>query len=192
MGMNSVVVYCGARHGHKAVYGEMAFRLGAALASKKIRTVYGGGNLGLMGKVADGVLSKEGAITGIMPNFLAKLAIAHETVTELLLVDTMHERKARMVALSDGVIALPGGYGTLDEFFEILTWRQLGIYEGPIGLLNVNGFYDHLLAHFDKMLEEDFISEEHMSLFFVEEVPELLIERMEAFYTENKGAKTSL
>jgi uncharacterized protein (TIGR00730 family) len=190
--MNSVVVYCGARHGHKAVYGEMAFRLGAALASKKIRTVYGGGNLGLMGKVADGVLSKEGAITGIMPNFLTKLAIAHETVTELLLVDTMHERKARMVALSDGVIALPGGYGTLDEFFEILTWRQLGIYEGPIGLLNVNGFYDHLLAHFDKMLEEDFISEEHMSLFFVEEVPELLIERMEAFYTENKGAKTSL
>lgn len=190
--MNSVVVYCGARHGQNAIYGEMAFRLGAALATKKIRTVYGGGNLGLMGRVADGVLSLEGTITGIMPNFLAKLEIAHETVTELLLVDTMHERKARMVALSDGVITIPGGYGTLDEFFEILTWRQLGIYDGPIGLLNVNGYYDHLLAHFDKMIEEGFISEENKSLLFVEEIPELLIERMEVFHNENKDQNTSL
>lgn len=192
MGINSVVVYCGARHGESAVYGDLAYRLGTALASKKIRTVYGGGNLGLMGKVADGVLSLGGSITGIMPNFLAKLEIAHETVTELLLVDTMHERKARMVAMSDGVITLPGGYGTLDEFFEILTWRQLGIYDGPIGLLNVNGFYDHLLAHFDKMVDEGFISEENKSMLFVAEDPSLLIERMEVFHLENKDRNASL
>src|SRR6187402_738401 len=125
--MKSIVVYCGSNPGKNPVYKESAYALGKFLAQKTIRVIYGGGNMGLMGRIADGALENGGEVTGIIPNFLAKLEVAHKTVTELHFVETMHERKSKMVSVSDGVIALPGGYGTFDELFEILTWAQLKI-----------------------------------------------------------------
>jgi uncharacterized protein (TIGR00730 family) len=193
--MKSVVVYCGANPGNKPVYREVAYALGQQLAQRGINVIYGGGNLGLMGTVADGVLENGGTVTGIIPNFLAKLEVAHKTLSELHFVDTMHERKAKMVSLSDGVIALPGGYGTLDELFEILAWSQLQIFHGPVGVLNVNGFYDHLLLHLDKMVEEGFLRSENRQLLLVADTAEELLQKMEDFLAtkkENKTLDTSL
>lgn len=193
--MQSIVVYCGSNPGKKAIYAEAAYQLGAALAKRNIKLIYGGGNMGLMGRVADGSMDNAGFVTGIIPNFLAKLEVAHKTLSELHFVDTMHERKAKMVSMSDGVIALPGGYGTFDELFEILTWAQLRIFHGPVGLLNVNGFYDLLLLQLDKIVEEGFLRADNRALLVVAEEPAALLEKMEAFRlqnTENKPLDGSL
>ena len=176
--MQSIVVYCGSNPGKKALYAEAAYELGAAVAKRNIKLIYGGGNMGLMGRVADGAMDNAGFVTGIIPNFLAKLEVAHKTLSELHFVDTMHERKAKMVSMSDGVIALPGGYGTFDELFEILTWAQLRIFHGPVGLLNVNGFYDLLLLQLDKMVEEGFLRPDNRALLVVAEDPATLLEKM--------------
>ena len=183
--MQSIVVYCGSNPGKKALYAEAAYELGVALAKRGIKLIYGGGNMGLMGRVADGAMDNAGFVTGIIPNFLAKLEVAHKTLSELHFVDTMHERKAKMVSMSDGVIALPGGYGTFDELFEILTWAQLRIFHGPVGLLNVNGFYDLLLLQLDKMVEEGFLRPDNRALLVVAEDPATLLEKMEAFRSQN-------
>lgn len=183
--MQSIVVYCGSNPGKKALYAEAAYQLGAALAKRNIKLIYGGGNMGLMGRVADGAIDNAGFVTGIIPNFLAKLEVAHKTLSELHFVDTMHERKAKMVSMTDGVIALPGGYGTFDELFEILTWAQLRIFHGPVGLLNVNGFYDFLLLQLDKMVEEGFLRPDKRELLVVAEDPETLLEKMEIFRLQN-------
>ncbi|KAA6440280.1 TIGR00730 family Rossman fold protein [Dyadobacter flavalbus] len=193
--MQSIVVYCGSNHGNKPVYAESAYALGEELARRNIKLVYGGGNMGLMGRVADGAMVNNGSVTGIIPNFLAKLEVAHKTLTELHFVDTMHERKAKMVSLSDGVIALPGGYGTFDELFEILTWSQLRIFNGPVGLLNINGYYDLLLLQLDKMVEEGFLHAANRDLLVVAADPVTLLEKMEAFRLaspENKPLDNSL
>ena len=145
--------------------------------------------MGLMGRVADGAMENNGFVTGIIPNFLAKLEVAHKTLSELHFVETMHERKAKMVSLTDGVIALPGGYGTFDELFEILTWAQLRIFMGPVGLLNVNGFYDLLLLQLDKMIEEGFLRAESRALLVVAEDPATLLTKMEAYRLENQENK---
>ncbi len=187
--MQSIVVYCGSNPGKKALYAEAAYELGAALAKRNIKLIYGGGNMGLMGRVADGAMDNAGFVTGIIPNFLAKLEVAHKTLSELHFVDTMHERKAKMVSMSDGVIALPGGYGTFDELFEILTWAQLRIFHGPVGLLNVNGFYDLLLLQLDKMVEEGFLRPDNRALLVVGEDPATLLEKMEAFRLQNAENK---
>jgi uncharacterized protein (TIGR00730 family) len=187
--MKSIVVYCGSNPGKNPIYKEAAHALGKQLAERHIKVVYGGGNLGLMGKVADGALENGGDVIGIIPNFLAKLEVAHNTLTELEFVDTMHERKARMVSLSDGVIVLPGGYGTMDELFEILAWSQLRLFHGPVGVLNTNGFYDHLIAHAEKMTEEGFLRPENRDLMLVAENSEELMEKMEAFFQQNQGNK---
>jgi uncharacterized protein (TIGR00730 family) len=183
--MQSIVVYCGSNPGKKALYAEAAYQLGAALAKRNIKLIYGGGNMGLMGRVADGAMDNAGFVTGIIPNFLAKLEVAHKTLSELHFVETMHERKAKMVSMTDGVIALPGGYGTFDELFEILTWAQLRIFHGPVGLLNVNGFYDFLLLQLDKMVEEGFLRPDKRELLVVAEDPETLLEKMEIFRLQN-------
>ena len=183
--MQSIVVYCGSNPGKKAIYAETAYALGAELAKKNIRLIYGGGNMGLMGRVADGAMENNGSVTGIIPNFLAKLEVAHKTLTEIHFTETMHERKAKMAALTDGVIALPGGYGTFDELFEILTWSQLKIFKGPVGLLNVNGFYDLLLLQLDKMVEEGFLHPDNQKLLVVADNASRLLEKMEAFRVEN-------
>lgn len=145
--------------------------------------------MGLMGRVADGSMDNAGFVTGIIPNFLAKLEVAHKTLSELHFVDTMHERKAKMVSMSDGVIALPGGYGTFDELFEILTWAQLRIFHGPVGLLNINGFYDLLLLQLDKMVDEGFLRPDNRKLLVVAGDPETLLEKMETFRLQNLGNK---
>lgn len=183
--MQSIVVYCGSNPGKKTIYAETAYALGAELAKRNIRLIYGGGNMGLMGRVADGAMENNGSVTGIIPNFLAKLEVAHKTLTEIHFTETMHERKAKMVSLTDGVIALPGGYGTFDELFEILTWSQLKIFNGPVGLLNVNGFYDLLLLQLDKMVEEGFLHPDNQKLLVVADNASGLLEKMEAFRVKN-------
>ena len=193
--MQSIVVYCGSNPGKKPVYAETAYALGAELAKRNIRLIYGGGNMGLMGRVADGAMENNGNVTGIIPNFLAKLEVAHKTLTELHFTETMHERKAKMASLTDGVIALPGGYGTFDELFEILTWSQLRIFNGPVGLLNANGFYDLLLLQLDKMVEEGFLRPDNLQLLVVADNVVGLLEKMEAFRlqaSENKPLDMSL
>jgi uncharacterized protein (TIGR00730 family) len=187
--MKSIVVYCGSNPGKNPVYKEAAYELGKKLCQKEINVVYGGGNLGLMGTVADGALENGGCVTGIIPNFLAKLEVAHKTLTELHFVDTMHERKAKMVSMSDGVITLPGGYGTMDELFEILAWSQLKIFHGPVGVLNINGFYDHLIAHCDKMMEEGFLRPENRALMLVADTVDGLLEQMESFWRQKAENK---
>lgn len=192
--LKSVVVYCGANRGFNTLYKEAAEKVGSILAQQQTKLVYGGGNMGLMGAVANAALEEQGAVTGIIPNFLAKLEVAHETLSEMVFVDTMHERKAKMVALSDGVIALPGGYGTMDELFEILTWCQLRIFHGPVGILNINGFYDHLIAQMDKMVEEGFLHPATRAIPIIASTPEELIEKMNeaVLKVENKELDNSL
>ena len=187
--MQSIVVYCGSNFGKNPVYAQTAYALGEELTRRKIRVIYGGGNMGLMGRVADGAMENSGSVTGIIPNFLASLEVAHKTLTELHFVETMHERKAKMVAISDGVIALPGGYGTFDELFEILTWAQLKIFDGPVGVLNVNGYYDLLLLQLDKMVEEGFLHESNRRLLIVDHDATSLLNKMETFASDNSGNK---
>ena len=155
--MSRVTVFCGASTGVDPRYAAMAAEVGRAIAEQGLGLVYGGGHVGLMGIVADAAMKAGGEVIGVIPRFMEKAEEAHKGVTELILVDTMHQRKQRMHELSDAVIALPGGFGTLDELFELLTWRQLGLHKQPIGLLNAFGFYDALLLQFAHMQKEGFL-----------------------------------
>jgi uncharacterized protein (TIGR00730 family) len=182
--MKSIVVYCGSSPGTNPIYKEVAQELGEKMASHSIRLIYGGGNLGLMGAVADSVILNGGQVTGVIPNFLAALEVAHQTLTELHFVETMHERKFKMVQFAKGVIALPGGYGTMDELFEILAWRQLKLYEGPIAVLNTNGFYDLMLQQLDRMVEDGFLKAENRALLIVAETVDEVLEKIEEYWQE--------
>jgi uncharacterized protein (TIGR00730 family) len=155
--MKSIVVFCGSGGGKNSGYSELAYEVGKTLAGNGIRVIYGGAKIGLMGAVADGAISSGGDVIGVLPHFLGSKEIAHENLSELIMVGTMHERKLKMHELSDGVIALPGGFGTMEELFEMLTWAQLGLHQKPIGLLNFNGFYNPLITLADKMKEEGFL-----------------------------------
>ena len=155
--MRSICVYCGSNAGSKPAYTERAIALGDRLARDGIRLVYGGGNVGLMGIVADAVLANGGDVLGVIPQQMVDWEVAHRGVTRLEVVDSMHTRKARMFELSDGFVALPGGFGTLDEMFEMLTWRQLGIGDKPCAFLDVDGFYAPLIGMIDRMVEERFL-----------------------------------
>jgi uncharacterized protein (TIGR00730 family) len=155
--MPRIAVFCGASVGHDPIYAEAAERVGRAIVTHGYGLVYGGGHVGLMGIVADAAMKAGGEVVGVIPRFMEKAEEAHRGVTELILVDSMHERKQRMHELSDAVIALPGGFGTLDELFELLTWRQLKLHAQPLGLLNVKGFFDPLLAQQDRMAQEGFL-----------------------------------
>jgi uncharacterized protein (TIGR00730 family) len=155
--MQSVCVYCGSNAGSKPVYAERAIALGNRLAKDGLTLVYGGGNVGLMGTVADAALEAGGKVIGVIPEQLVEWEVAHKSLTQLEVVANMHERKARMFDLADGFVALPGGFGTLDEMFEMLTWRQLGIGDKPCAFLDVDGFYSPLLAMMDRMVEERFL-----------------------------------
>lgn len=158
--MRSVCVYCGSNPGLKPVYAERAMALGTRLAKEKLTLVFGGGNVGLMGILADAVLAAGGEVIGVIPEQLVGWEIAHRGVTRLEVVANMHERKARMFDLSDAFVALPGGFGTLDEMFEMLTWRQLGIGDKPCAFLDVDGFYAPLVAMMDRMVAEGFVHAE--------------------------------
>ena len=174
--MNAVCVFCGSHPGNDPAYAEAAQRLGRTLAERDITLVYGGGHVGLMGVIADSALGAGGEVIGVMPRSLVAREIGHTGLTKLHVVSSMHERKALMSELSEGFVALPGGNGTLEEFFEVLTWAQLGEHGKPCGLLNVAGYYDPLLAVFDRMVDRAFLKEEHRGLVLVEEDPSALLE----------------
>jgi uncharacterized protein (TIGR00730 family) len=171
-------VFCGSSHGATAVYADAAKQAGAELARRGIALVYGGGNVGLMGALADAAVAAHGQVIGVIPEALMAKEVGHRGLTDLRVVKTMHERKALMAELSDGFVALPGGFGTFEEFFEILTWAQLGLHSKPCGLLNVNGFYDPLLSLVDRAIEECFIKPKQRDLIVVESEFGALLDRM--------------
>lgn len=179
--MDSICVFCGSSPGNDPAYADAARVLGQTLAERDITLVYGGGHVGLMGVVADAALGAGGEVIGVMPRSLVDREIGHTGLTKLHVVRSMHERKAMMSELSNGFIALPGGNGTLEEFFEVLTWAQLGEHGKPCGLLNVAGYYDPLLEVFDRMVEKDFLKEAHRELVLVAEDPSSLLERFEGY-----------
>lgn len=181
MRMKRITVFCGSSFGTDGIYEKQAFRLGEILAERKIGLVYGGASVGLMNALANGSLSKGGQVTGVLPVFIKDKGIAHKNLTELILVDTMHERKTKMNELSDGVIALPGGFGTLEEFFETLTWGQLGLHKKPVGLLNINGFYDSLKILVQRMVNDGFLREANRKMLLVSDDIEDLIDQMETY-----------
>lgn len=179
--LTSVCVFCGSSLGARPAYADLARRLGETLAAGGIRLVYGGGRVGLMGVVADAVLAAGGRVVGIIPEALASKEIAHAGLTELHVVDSMHTRKAMMADFSGAFVALPGGFGTLEEFAEILTWAQLGIHMKPFGLLDVDGFYAGLTAFFDHMVAERFLHPAHRGLVLHDTEPDRLLDRLAAF-----------
>jgi uncharacterized protein (TIGR00730 family) len=176
-----VCIFCGSRKGRRLAYEEAAKRMGTVLAKRGIGVVYGGGSVGLMGVIADSVISEGGEIIGVIPKALVAREVVHTGLTDLHIVGSMHERKALMSRLSDAFIALPGGFGTLEEFCEVLTWAQLGLHKKPCGILNVEGFYDPLLLLFNRAVEEGFVSPEHRMLVLVETEPERLLELLETY-----------
>lgn len=179
--MKRICVFCGSREGNKPVYLEAARTLGGLLAREGIGLVYGGGGIGLMKLLADAVLDAGGQVTGVIPHALTIQEIAHPRVTDLRIVGSMHERKALMAELSDAFIALPGGYGTLEEFCEVVTWAQLGLHQKPCGLLNVAGFYDHLLAQLDRQVAEGFLSPTMRTLVIEAKEPGQLLAAIKAY-----------
>lgn len=178
LSMKSVCVFCGSQTGHNSVYEQTAQELGQLLASRGIRLIYGGGNIGLMGIVADAVLDAGGQVIGVIPHALAEKEVAHLGLTELMLVESMHDRKAKMADLAEGFIAMPGGFGTFEEFCEVLTWNQLGIHTKPCGVLNVAGFYNPFIELLDRALAEGFLRSQHRQLVCVSDRPEDLLNQM--------------
>lgn len=179
--LKSVAVFCASSDGVDAVIYNEAYKVGEYLAQNNIKLVYGGSKLGLMGQVAKGVLGNQGQAIGVIPDFLKTKEVVHTELTELITTQNMHERKLKMHDLSQGFIALPGGFGTLEELFEILTWGQLGLHKHPIGILNSNNYYDDLLAMMDKMVAKGLLQKSNMDLVLVADTIEDLIEKMRHF-----------
>lgn len=179
--MQRIGVFCGSTPGHRPVYQQAARELGALVAGSGYELVYGGGHVGLMGVLADAVLEHGGQVTGVMTQHLVDREIAHHGLTELRVVHSMHERKAVMADLADAFIALPGGYGTYEEFFEVLTWGQLGLHRKPCGLLNVAGFYDALLRMFEHAMGEGFVHAGNRALVVDDSDPQQLLQRLAAY-----------
>jgi uncharacterized protein (TIGR00730 family) len=179
--MQRICVFCGSNPGANPQYTAAAQRIGAILAHRQLTLVYGGGNVGLMGVVANAVLDAGGEVIGVIPQALADLEVAHTGLPDLRIVGSMHERKALMADLSDGFIALPGGIGTLEEFCEVLTWAQLGMHVKPCGLINVEGYFDHLITFLDHAVRERFFRAEHRTMVLLEEDPDTLLNRFDAY-----------
>jgi uncharacterized protein (TIGR00730 family) len=179
--MKRLCVYCGSRPGSQPAYTEAAKNLARALVNRKIEVVYGGASVGTMGVLANTVLAEGGHVIGIIPQAVLGREVVHRGLSELRVVTSMHERKALMAELSDGFIALPGGLGTLDEVFEILTWGQLGLHQKPCGLLNIRDYYRGLVDFLDHAVSERFITEVHRAMLLVEEEPERLLDQFERY-----------
>ncbi|WP_300670700.1 TIGR00730 family Rossman fold protein [Desulfoluna sp.] len=188
--MKNICVFCGASPGSNPAYVNAAKALGEKMAANDIRLVYGGGSLGMMGAIAETVIKNGGSVTGVITRHLYDMEVALTDLDDLRIVDTMHERKALMAELSDGFIALPGGFGTMEEIFEIITWSQLRIHEKPCGFLNVDAYYDKLLDFFNHMAGQSFIEENFSSMVLMDEKPEDLIRRLRAYtpVKTDKGA----
>ncbi|MEO5890762.1 MAG: TIGR00730 family Rossman fold protein [Ferruginibacter sp.] len=179
--MKRITVFCGSSLGHKEVFKNAAGLLGKALVQRKIDLVYGGAKVGLMGTIADAVLQEGGKVIGVLPRFLQAKELAHEGLTELVLTDSMHERKTKMNELSDGALALPGGFGTLEELFEMLTWGQLGLHKKPVGVLNVSGFYDSLDLFTQTMVDSGFLKEMNRDMLLIDKNIEQILDKMENY-----------
>lgn len=179
--MKRITVFCGSSSGIENIFAEQALLLGQYLATNQIGLVYGGAKVGLMGAVADGALGAGGEVIGVLPNFLKRKEIAHVNLTELILVETMHQRKMKMHELSDGVIALPGGLGTLEELFELLTWAQLGLHQKPVALLNINGFFDPLIHMMHSMVQKGFLKESNQKMLLVSSEIQDLLHQMQNY-----------
>jgi uncharacterized protein (TIGR00730 family) len=179
--LERIGVYCGSSDDVDPSYLQAARRAGQALAARQVTIIFGGGGTGMMGALADGALAAGGKVLGIIPRRFNNAELAHAGLTEMRVVETMHERKAAMADLAQAFIALPGGYGTLEELFEILTWAQIGLHTKPVGLLNVRGYFDRLLAFIEHVRAEGFIYDEHRALLACEPEPEALLQRLEEF-----------
>jgi uncharacterized protein (TIGR00730 family) len=186
--LKNICVFCGSNSGNHPEYLQAASRLGQTLARRDITLIYGGGNIGMMGALADSVLQSGGMVTGVITQKLLDLEVAHPNLTELIIVETMHQRKSIMSDLAGGFVALPGGFGTLEEIFEVLTWGQLGIHHKPCGLLNVNGYFDNLIHFLKNTVQEKFVTAEHFSMLMVEQDPDALLEKFFA-YSPPSGSK---
>ncbi|MBF0356132.1 MAG: TIGR00730 family Rossman fold protein [Alphaproteobacteria bacterium] len=190
--IKSLCVFCGSSAGKNPQMAEMAGRLGALMAGHGISLVYGGGNVGLMGRVAEGVLSNGGHVTGVIPEHLLKMEVGHTGLSELVVVDSMHSRKARMFELADAFAVLPGGLGTLDETFEILTWKQLGLHGKPVVLIDAFGFWTPLVAMIDAMIEAGFVAPRHRDLYVLAERVEDVIPLALASQTPSAVSRADL
>jgi uncharacterized protein (TIGR00730 family) len=179
--ISTISIYCGSSLGKSKIYTDMAILLGQAIHKRGIHLVYGGGNVGLMGVIANTMLQLGGKVTGVLPHFLNKKEVGNLDVDELILVNSMHERKQKISDISDAFIAMPGGFGTLEEVAEMLTWSQLGLSKKPIGLYNANGFYDLLLGQFDKMVDEAFLKVENRKMLIDDHDPERLLDKLFEF-----------
>ena len=179
--MKSVAVYCGSSSGNQEIYTQQAQGMGRELARRGLTLVYGGGCVGLMGTIADAVLAEGGKVIGVIPGFLADKELAHKGCTELHVVETMHQRKLLMADLAEGFVAMPGGFGTLEELFEVLTWGQLGLHGKPVGLLNTHGFYDALLTLLDHMSGEAFLRQENRNQVLQNANAAALLDEMAAY-----------
>ncbi|WP_299838410.1 TIGR00730 family Rossman fold protein [uncultured Tenacibaculum sp.] len=179
--MNRITVFCGSSFGTDTEFKIQARKLGNQLALENIELVYGGANVGLMGEVANGALENKGKVIGVLPKFLAAKEIAHTELTELILVESMHKRKTKMNDLCDGVIALPGGFGTLEELFEMLTWGQLGLHKKPIGILNSNGYYNELISFLDTMVTKGLLKEVNRNMVLVSNNVDDLLSKMKTY-----------
>ena len=179
--IHRVCVFCGSNSGSDSAYVDAARTLGRLFAREGIALVYGGGSVGLMGEVADAMLGAGGEVIGVIPHALWAREVGHRGLTDLRIVETMHERKAMMADLADAFIALPGGLGTLEEIFEIWTWAQLGLHAKPLGFLDVNGFYKPLMQFLDRAVRERFVREEHRGIAMIDADPEALLQRFESW-----------
>jgi uncharacterized protein (TIGR00730 family) len=179
--MKSICVYCGSNFNGDPVLRTAIENLAQAMTDQNITLVYGGGSVGVMGVIADEVLKRYGKVTGVIPQFLLDKEVGHKSLSQMIVTDNMHERKQTMADLSDGFIVLPGGFGTLEEFFEVLTWLQLGLHGKAIGVLNVGGFYDPLFAQMDVMVQHRFLKPANRDLVFNESDPFVLIDKMSKF-----------
>lgn len=181
MYMNSICVFCGSQLGANPVYREKAARVGHILAEKGLKLIYGAGKVGLMGAVANAMLTKNGHITGIIPQFLVDKEVAHDGLAELIIVDSMHERKQKMAEMADAFLILPGGIGTMEEFFEVFTWGQLGLHQKPIGILNVGSYYDLLIQFLNHAVNQEFMSQNTKNIVFTDTNPETLLRKMRSY-----------
>lgn len=174
MAIRSLAVFCGSKKGTNPRYTEDAEKLGKLMADHQVRLIYGGGSAGIMGSIADAVMANGGTVTGIIPKLLLEWEVQHQAISELIVSDDMHIRKKTLYSLCDAALILPGGYGTLDELFEIVTWNQLSIHDKQIFILNTDGFYDHLILHIKKMKEEEFLYEKaHQPILIINDPAEL-------------------
>ncbi|MDT0557528.1 TIGR00730 family Rossman fold protein [Ichthyenterobacterium sp. W332] len=179
--MKSVAVFCGSSLGNNETITDDAFRLGKTLAERNITLVYGAAKIGIMGRVADGVMQHNGNSIGVIPHFLSTKEIVHNNLSELIQTKTMHERKVIMYQKSEGFIIIPGGFGTMDEFFEIATWGQLGLHTKPIGILNIDGYYDDLIEQCKTMVKKGFLKQDHLDAILVDNSIAGLLEKMNNF-----------